>query len=72
MQRVGEISRGGGGDNVETEAYSLIQNLGSDRQSMEMSEHWSDVNVWRYTDYKTGCTELDSLKFADQGLRETS
>ena len=36
-----------------------------------MSEKWSDVNMWRCTDYKTGCTALDSLKFADQGLRET-
>ena len=34
-----------------------------------MFEYWGDVNVWRY---KTGCTVLDSLKFADYGLRETS
>ena len=37
-----------------------------------MSEYWSDVNMWRCMDYKMGCTVLDSLKFADQGLRETS
>ena len=37
-----------------------------------MSEYWSNVNMWRCTDYKTGCTVLDSLKFADQRLRETS
>ena len=37
-----------------------------------MSEYWCDVNMQRCTDYKTGCTVLDSLKFADQGLRETS
>ena len=37
-----------------------------------MSEYWSDVNMWKCTDYKTGSTVLDSLKFADQGLRETS
>ena len=37
-----------------------------------MFEHWNDVNMWRCTDYKTGYTVLDSLKFADQGLRETS
>ena len=37
-----------------------------------MSEYWSDVNMWKYTEYKTGCTVLDSLKFADQRLRETS
>ena len=37
-----------------------------------MSEFWSDVNMWRHTDYKTGCTVLDCLKFAVQGLRETS
>ena len=37
-----------------------------------MSEYWSDVNVWRCTDYKTGCTILESLKFAGQGLRESS
>ena len=39
---------------------------------MKMSEYWSDVNMWKYTDYKTGCTAFDSLKFADQGLREAS
>ena len=37
-----------------------------------MSEYWSDVNMLRCTDYVTGCTVLDSVKFADQGLRETS
>ena len=37
-----------------------------------MSEYWSDVNMWKCTDYKTGCTVLDSLKLADQGLGETS
>ena len=37
-----------------------------------MSEYWSDVNMWTCTDYRTGFTVLDSLKFADQGLRETS
>ena len=37
-----------------------------------MSEYRSDVNMWRCADYKTRCTVLDSLKFADQGLRETS
>ena len=34
---------------------------------MEMSELLSDVNMWKCTDGL-----LDSLKFADQGLRETS
>ena len=47
-------------------------NSGSDRQPVKMSEYWSDVNLWKYTDYKTGYTAIDSLKFADQGLRETS
>ena len=28
--------------------------------------------MWRCTDYKTGYSVLDCLKFADQGLRETS
>ena len=65
------ISRGGGGDGVETEAYSLIGNSGSDRQPVKMFEYWSDVNMWKYKHYKTGCTVLDSLKFSDQGLRET-
>ena len=51
---------------------SLIGNSGSDRQKVKMSEYWSDVNMWKFTDYKTGCTVLDSLKFADQRLRETS
>ena len=69
---VREISRGGGGDGVKREACSLIGHSGSDRQAVKMSEYWSDVNMWRCTDYKTGCTVLDSLKFADQGLRETS
>ena len=72
MQKVREISSGGGGDVVETEACSLIENSGSDGQPVKMSEYWSDVNMWRCTDYKTGCTVLDSLMFADQGLRETS
>ena len=66
------MSRGGGGDGVETEACSLIGNSGSDRQPVKMSEYWSDVNMWKYTNYKTVCTALDSLKFANQGLRETS
>ena len=68
----GEISRGGGGDGVETEARSLIGNLGSDRQPAKMSEYWSNVNMWKCTNHKTGCTVLDFLKFVDQGLRETS
>ena len=54
MQKVREISRDGGGDGVETEACSLIGNSGSDRQPVKMSEYWSDVNMWKYTDYKTG------------------
>ena len=68
MKKVREISRGGGGDGVETKACSLIGNSGSDRQPVKMSEYWNDVNMWKSTDYKTGCTVLDSLKFADQGL----
>ena len=39
---------------------------------MEMSEYWGDVNRRKCSDYKKGCTVLDSLKFAGQGLRETS
>ena len=50
MQKVGEISRGGGGDGVETEACSLKGNSGSDGQTVKMSEYWSDVNMWRCTD----------------------
>ena len=57
------MSRGGGGDGVETEACSLIGNSGSDRQPVEMSELLSDVNMWKCTDGL-----LDSLKYADQGL----
>ena len=72
MYKVRETSRDGGGDGVETEACSLIGNSDSDRQKVKMSEYWSDVNMWKYTEYKTGCTVLDSLKFADQRLRETS
>ena len=37
-----------------------------------MSEYGSDVNMWKCTDYKSDCTVLDCLKFAVQGLRETS
>ena len=66
------MSSGGDGDGVETEACNLIGNSGSDRQPVKMSEYWSDMNVWKCTDYKTGCAVLDSLKFADQGLGETS
>ena len=72
MQKVREIGRGGGGDGVETEACSFMGNSASDRQPVKMSEYWSDVNLWQCTDYKTGCTVLGSLKFADQGLREAS
>ena len=72
MQKVREISRCEGGDGIETEECSLIGNSSSDGQPVEMSEYRSDVNMWRCTDYKTCCTVLDSLKFADQGLRETS
>ena len=66
------MSRCGGGDGVETEACSLIANSGSDRQPVKMFEYWSDVNMQKCMDYKTSCTVLDSLKFANQGLRETS
>ena len=72
MQKVKEISKGGGGDGVGTEACNLMGNSGSDGQPVKRSEYWSDMNMWRCTDYKTGCTVLDSLKFTDQGLRETS
>ena len=50
---VREISRGGGGDGVETEACSLIGKSGSDRQPVKMSESWSDVDMWRCTDHQT-------------------
>ena len=60
-------------DGVETEACNLIGNSGSDGQPVKMSEYLSDVNTHRWcTDYKTGCTVLDSLKFANQGLKKTS
>ena len=72
MLKVREISRSGGGDGVETEACSPIGNSSSDRKPVKMSEYWSDVNMWRCMGYKMGCTVLDPLKFADQGLRETS
>ena len=52
--------------------HGLIGNSGFDRQPVKRSEYWSNVNMRRCTDYKTGCSVLDSLKFADQGLRETS
>ena len=58
---VRERSRGGGGEGIDTEACSLIRHLGSDRQPLKMSDYWSDVNMCRCTDYKMGCTVLDSL-----------
>ena len=45
---------------METEACSLIGHFGADRQPVKMSEYWSDVNMWKCTDYKTGFTVLDS------------
>ena len=36
-----------------------------------MSEYWSDVNMWRCTDYKRAA-QFWTLKFADQGQRETN
>ena len=72
MQTAREISKGGRGDGVETKACSLVGNSGSGRQPVKMSEYLSDVNMWRCSDFKTRCTVLDSLKFADQGLGETS
>ena len=36
-----------------------------------MSEYRTDVNMWKFTDYKTGCVVLDP-EVSDQGLRETS
>ena len=62
IYKVREISRGGGGDGIKTEACSLLGNSGADRQPVKMSEYWSDVNMWKCTDYETGCTVLDSLK----------
>ena len=70
MYKVREISRNGRGDGVETEACCLIGNSGSDRKPVKISDYWSYVNIWKCTDYKTGCTVSDSLKCADQGLRE--
>ena len=61
MLKVREISRGGGGDGLETEACNLI--AGSDGQAVKMFEYWSHVNTWRYTNYTTDFTILDSLKF---------
>ena len=72
MQKVREISRGGGGDGVESKVCNLMGNSGSDEQPVKMSEYWSDMNMCMFTDHKMGCTVLDSLNFADQGLRETS
>ena len=60
MQKVREIGRGGGGDDVETEACNLIGNSGSNGQPVKMVEYWSDVNKLRCTGYKTGCTVLES------------
>ena len=38
------------------QAYILIGNSSSDRQPVKKSECWRDVNMWKCTDYKTGCT----------------
>ena len=72
MYKVRELSRDGGGDGFETEACSLIGNSGSGSQPVKMSDCWYDINMWRCTDYRTDCTGFDSLKFAHQGVRETS
>ena len=40
MQKVREISRGGGDDGVEKEACNLTGNSGSDGQPVKMSEYW--------------------------------
>ena len=60
MQKVRQISSGGRGDGVETEACSLIGNSGSDGQPVKTSEYLGDESKWRCTDYKTDCTVQDS------------
>ena len=52
----------------------VIRNSSPDGQPVKMSEYWSDVNMWRCTDYRTSCKVLDHLilMLADQGLTETS
>ena len=67
-----KLAGDGGGDNFETEACSLVGNSGSDGQSMKISEYRADVDMWSCTDYNTGRTGLDSVKFAHQVLRDTS
>ena len=52
MQKVREISRGGGDDGVEKEACNLTGNSGSDGQPVKMPEYWGDENMWRCTDYE--------------------
>ena len=47
---------GGGGNGVKTEACNFIENSVSDGQTVETFECWCDVNMWRCTDYQTGCT----------------
>ena len=49
---------------------NFIGDSSFDGQPVELSEDWSSVYTWRCTDYKTGCTVWDSLKFAYQGLRK--
>ena len=66
------MSRVGGGDVVETETCSLIGNSGFDKAASEDVLVLDVKNLWRCTDYKMGSTVLNCLKFADQGLRETS
>ena len=51
---------GGGGNGVKTEACNFIENSVSDGQTVETFECWCDVNMWRCTDYQTGCTILVS------------
>ena len=50
----------------------FVSNASFDGHPMERSEDWYDVKTGgRYTDYKTGCTVLDSFEvYTDQGLRE--
>ena len=72
MQKVRQLSRGGGSNDTETEECNFTGNSSSDGRPAEMFEYLSEVNMWRCTDYKTDCTVLDSLKSVDQGLNETS
>ena len=51
---------------------SLIGNSGSDRQPEKVSEYWSDVNMWRCTDYKKKKKRNKTRTNKQQAVRQSN